>query len=142
MKYEISCGFILIHPKSKKILLLKHLNEFEWDLPKGHNEEGETFLETAFREAKEEVQINKSEISIIKDNFGNPVSQFFEYHSPVTGNIRRIYIFLGLTSKNPIISNEHCGFAWCSLEEGLEYLKFKETQKCIKNLYSQYILNE
>jgi len=141
MTYEISSGFVLINPNTNKILILKLSKKFEWDLPKGHQEVGETLIETAYREIWEEVQINKSQINILKNFENEPINSFFEYKSPISGNIRKIYLFLGLTSQDIILSNEHCGFAWCNLEESLEYLKFKDIQNCVKKLYSKYTFN-
>jgi len=139
MDYEISCGFVLINPNSGNILILKLSRDFEWDLPKGHQEKEETKIETAFREVNEETQIDKTQIKIIKNSQNKYINNYFEYQSPVSGNTRRIYLYLGTTTKNPIISNEHCGFAWCNLEETLKYLKFEDIQNCVEKLYSNYI---
>ena len=137
MEYEISCGFVLINSTSKKILVLKLSDEFEWDLPKGHHEEGETYLEAAFREVKEEVGISESEILTFKDDNGVPVGEFFDYISPVSGNTRRIYLFIGETDADICLSPEHCGFVWCTSAEGLKYLKYKNVQDCIKELFEK-----
>ncbi len=119
--------------------ILKLLKNLEWDLPKGHQEKDETLLETAFRELEEETKINKSQIQILKNNKNLALNYSYEYQSSRSTNIRKIYLFLALTTKNPIISNEHCGYAWCNLEESLSYLKFKEIKKCVEKLYSEYI---
>ena len=138
MVYEVSCGFVLINSNSGKILLLKNENEFEWGVPKGH-QENESELEAALREVCEETQIDVSKINIIKTLEGNPIKTYFDYKSPVSGNIRRIILFLGSTEENPIISQEHCGFAWCNLNEALIYLRFKDIQNSLKQLYSDYL---
>lgn len=63
---EISAGFILID-KATHMVLAGHPNgrpysrDFAYDLPKGHIEEGETPLEAAKRELKEETGIVLSE---------------------------------------------------------------------------------
>ena len=62
MKYEKSCGAIVVD--DEKVLLVKH-NAGHWDFPKGHVEEGETEIETAIREVKEETNID---IKIEKEN--------------------------------------------------------------------------
>lgn len=142
MNYEISSGFVLVNSNTKKILILKLSKEFEWDLPKGHQEKGETIIETAYREVEEEIGINKSQIQILKDNSNQIITDFYEYTSPVSQNIRQIHLFIGLINENPIISNEHCGFAWCNLEESLSYLKFKDVGNSVKKLYNNYILSE
>jgi len=139
MEFEISCGFVLINSKSKKILLLKLAKEFEWDLPRGHQDKGETNIQTALREVEEQTKISSSDISVIKAADGQPISKYYDYTSPVSGNARRIYLFIGETKKDPLPSDEHCGYSWCSLKEGLKYLRFDEIQKCVEELYGKYI---
>ena len=46
----------------KEFLLLRHPDR--WDLPKGHCENGETFMETALRETEEETGISADVISV------------------------------------------------------------------------------
>lgn len=60
MLNEKSCG-ALVYRKyhgNTEILLIKHLNSGHWSFPKGHVEEGETEVETAIREIKEETGID------------------------------------------------------------------------------------
>lgn len=61
MKQEKSCGCIVINDENK--ILLVHHNKGHWDFPKGHVESGETEIQTAIREVKEEtgidVQVNE-----------------------------------------------------------------------------------
>lgn len=56
MKYEKSCGCIVLNKKNE-ILLVLH-NAGHWGIPKGHVEEGETEKQTAIRETKEETNID------------------------------------------------------------------------------------
>lgn len=56
MKKEKSCGCIILN--DKKEILLVHQNAGHWGLPKGHIEEGETEVQTAIREVKEETNID------------------------------------------------------------------------------------
>ena len=58
MKKEKSCGVIVIN-KDKQILLVKH-QAGHYGFPKGHVESGETEIETAIRETKEETNIDVS----------------------------------------------------------------------------------
>ena len=53
LKKEKSCGCIIIN--NEKVLLVYEKNRNFWGFPKGHIEEGETEIETALREVKEEV---------------------------------------------------------------------------------------
>ena len=55
MKYEKSCGAVVI--KDKSVLLVKH-NLGHWGFPKGHIENNELEKETAVREVKEETNVD------------------------------------------------------------------------------------
>ena len=55
MKKEKSCGAIIIH--DGKVLVI-HQNNDVWCFPKGHVEEGESEVETAIREVKEETNLD------------------------------------------------------------------------------------
>ncbi|MGN0665213.1 MAG: bis(5'-nucleosyl)-tetraphosphatase [Huintestinicola sp.] len=59
MTYEKSCGAIVYrkYHGNTEILLIKHINSGHWSFPKGHVEQGETEIETAHREIKEETGI-------------------------------------------------------------------------------------
>jgi len=58
--HEKSCGAIVYRKfhGNTEILLIKHINSGHWSFPKGHVEEGETEIETARREVKEETSID------------------------------------------------------------------------------------
>lgn len=136
MKKEISCGFVL-YRKSPEILflLLKHPNQGEWDFPKGHQENSETYYETAKRELIEEVNLNTDkDMIIVKENM--QLKEFtYEYKAP-SGSLRKIILFVGLCNKNPVISSEHQGFAWFRFEEAKKLLKFPEVCSCLEEIYN------
>jgi 8-oxo-dGTP pyrophosphatase MutT (NUDIX family) len=60
MQYEKSCGAIVYrkYHGNLEVLLIKHINSGHWSFPKGHVEKGETEIETAMREIKEETSID------------------------------------------------------------------------------------
>lgn len=66
MKTEKSCGCIII--KDDKVLLIEAKDDkgkLFWSFPKGHQEIGETDIETAIRETKEETGLD---VKIINTN--------------------------------------------------------------------------
>ena len=135
MEKEISCGFVL-YQKSSEILflLLKHPNEEEWEFPKGHQENSETYYETAKRELNEEVSLNVDrDITVVKER-GQLKTFTYEYKAP-SGSLRKIVLFVGLCNKNPTISSEHKGFAWFKFKEARKLLKFPEVNKCLEEIY-------
>lgn len=70
MQHEKSCGAIVYRKShgNTEILLIKHINSGHWSFPKGHMETGETEVETAVREIKEETSIDV----MIDPRFGKP----------------------------------------------------------------------
>lgn len=60
MMLEKSCGALVFRRfhGNTELLLIKHANGGHWSFPKGHVEAGETEVETALREIKEETGID------------------------------------------------------------------------------------
>ena len=56
MRYEKSCGGVIII--NHQVLLIKNLRSAHWSFPKGHMERGETEIQTALREVKEETGLS------------------------------------------------------------------------------------
>ncbi len=137
MEKEISCGFVLYQRLSSGILflLLKHPNQGEGEFPKGHQENPETYYETAKRELTEEVNFNAdTDVVVAKEN-KQLKSFMYEYKAP-SGSLRKMVLFVGLCDKNPIISSEHRGFAWFKFEEAKKLLKFPEVCSCLEEIYN------
>lgn len=63
---DISCGLIITH--QNKILLGHVTHKNFWDIPKGHMEENETFLDCCLREVKEETNLD---LYSIRDKFND-----------------------------------------------------------------------
>lgn len=74
MNHEKSCGAIVYrkYHGNTEILLIKHINSGHWSFPKGHVESGETEVETALREIKEETGLDV----IIDPSFRETVSYY------------------------------------------------------------------
>ena len=74
MNYEKSCGAVVYRKfhGNTEILLIRHVKSGYWSFPKGHVEQGETEIETARREIKEETNIDV----LIDDGFRETVTFF------------------------------------------------------------------
>ena len=74
MLHEKSCGAIVYRRfhGNIEILLIKHINSGHWSFPKGHVEQGETEIETALREIKEETGLDV----LIDPSFRETVTYF------------------------------------------------------------------
>ncbi|MBP3242828.1 MAG: NUDIX domain-containing protein [Ruminococcus sp.] len=87
MLHEKSCGAIVYrkYHGNTEILLIKHINSGHWSFPKGHVESGETEVETARREIKEETNIDV----IIDPTFRETVT-----YSPKKDTMKVVVYFL------------------------------------------------
>ena len=87
MHYEKSCGAVVYRKShgNTEILLIKHINSGHWSFPKGHMESGETELETAHREIKEETGVEV----IIDPTFRETVN-----YSPKKDTLKVVVYFL------------------------------------------------
>ena len=108
-----AAGFLLMTRSfnSLEFLLMRHPNR--WDLPKGHCDSGESFLETAIRETWEETGIAASEIEVDK-NF--KFDLFYQVQYSEFGNQpfeKQVRYFLGFLKKKPDLQlTEHESAVW------------------------------
>ena len=94
MRKEKSCGVIVYKYMENDlyILLIKH-NVGHWSYPKGHVEDGETEIETALRETKEETNIdvmidsNFRVVTTYKTNYNTIKDVVYFAGSPVNFDI-------------------------------------------------------
>jgi 8-oxo-dGTP pyrophosphatase MutT (NUDIX family) len=107
-----SCGFLVVRGDPiDSFLLLVHPTRY--DLPKGHMEPGESELECALRELKEETGIAAHEIDIdpafrFSTSYEVPLKRHPHLRCPKT-----TVIFLArLRADAAIRATEHVGFQW------------------------------
>lgn len=99
MLHEKSCGGIVYRKfhGNTEILLVKHINSGHWSFPKGHVERGETEVQTASREIKEETGIDV----IIDASFRETVS-----YSPKKGTHKVVVYFLARAKNTDYVPQE------------------------------------
>lgn len=112
MKQEKSCGCIVMNEKNE--ILLVHHNAGHWGLPKGHMEEGETEVDTAIREVKEETNIDVE----VNEKF-----RYTQMYSPKEDVMKEVVFFL---AKN-ISNNQEPQFKEVSEVKWFEFDKAIET---------------
>ena len=106
-----SCGVLIVRGEPiREFLLMRHADR--WDLPKGHVDPGETEMQCALRELREETGIAATDVELV-DGFR------FESHYPVrakkSGQVynKTLVIFLArLVRDVPIEVTEHIGYEW------------------------------
>lgn len=125
LKKEKSCGCIIIN--NGKVLLVYEKNRNFWGFPKGHMEEGETEIETALREVKEEVGL-EVEIDLEKRYTLNYI---------IRDEIDKTAILFVAKTKNKEIvmqESEIENAKWCNFEEALDTLTFENWKEMFKKV--------
>jgi len=106
-----ACGVLVIREEPERsFLLMKHAKR--WDLPKGHLDEGETDLECALRELREETGIKAKEIELLE---GFQWITHYEVNSKRFGERchKTVVIYLARLLKPVKIKvTEHPGYEW------------------------------
>ncbi|MCX8154710.1 MAG: NUDIX domain-containing protein [Candidatus Micrarchaeota archaeon] len=127
----ISAGIILM--KQNKILVLRN-RKGHLDFPKGHIEEGESIIEAALREFREETGLDTEKIEIIEN-----LKYTLEYPVIEKGEIqrKRVYLFLAIYRGDDDIklSKEHVNYYWLELDEKIEEkFKYREHKELIRKV--------
>ncbi len=107
-----SCGVLLYRKDPKpSFLLMRHAHR--WDLPKGHVDAGETFMECALRELEEETGIQKDQIELDSDFlFSHQYVVNYKRHGNVPKQKELIIYLAELIQPVEIQTTEHLGFEW------------------------------
>lgn len=139
MKKDFAFGVIVFYEENGKIyfLVLQQV-QGHWSFPKGHAEEGESKLETAIRELKEETGIDKVEL------ISNEVMITDDYTIKKEGKEdihKTVEFFIGDTSEKNILMQEDEIFdhKWITIDDS-EILTY-ESSKRILNKANQLVRN-
>jgi len=116
MKAVKSCGVMVFRREPEMQFLLLRLPRWV-DLPKGHIEAGETELECALRELREETGIE--EIDLV-DGFRFPAIYYPKYNRNGGETVEKTVVyFLGFVEGDPPITlTEHVGYEWAKWPPG------------------------
>ena len=129
IQYIKSCGFVAYKQIENRnyYLIIKSLNG-DVGFPKGHMEIGESELQTAVRELKEETGV---EVEIISD-----FRYQIEYTLPnVPGAIKQSVYFLGKCTSDNIVCQESevAEARFVAYEYAIKLLTFEETKNILRN---------
>lgn len=127
MLHEKSCGGIVYrkYHGNTEILLIKHINSGHWSFPKGHVEEGETEVQTAVREIKEETGI---------DVMIDPTFRELVTYSPKKDSQKVVVYFIAKAKNVGIVpqENEIADAKWVEISRAGELLSY-DNDRCIVN---------
>lgn len=126
MKFEKSCGCITFNEKNEVLLI--HSVNGHWGMPKGHMEPGETELETAIREVKEETNID---VVILDEN-----KKYTETYSPFAGVMKEVVYFLARNKNNTAQPQlgEIIETKWIPLEQAIPIISYESSKEIMKQV--------
>jgi tRNA nucleotidyltransferase (CCA-adding enzyme) len=134
LRFEKSAGLILFRREknSWKYLLLE--NKGLWGFPKGRVEKGESELEAALRECREETGIKK--LKVIP---GFRESEDYFYRDVYDGSNelvkKRVVYFLAETSERKVkISFEHQNYKWAGFKEVETFFGSRSTKRVVERV--------
>lgn len=130
---EKSCGAMVYRNYDNRIqlLVIRHKQGGHWSFPKGHVEEGETEIQTALREVKEETGLS---IQILP-SFRQQVN-----YSPRPGVSKDVVYFLGYAKDSRTVRQEEeiSELRWIDFERSNEYLTY-ENDRILLSSARQYM---
>lgn len=111
----------------------------KWEFPKGHIEAGETPLDAALREVKEETGLKTLEVL---PNFQQKVSYMFIKEGKT---IRKDVIYFIMKTGEDVVkvNDEHLGYMWLDYERAINTLSHKNSKSVLRaadkwiNLYER-----
>ena len=124
IKEEKSCGLIIIN--ENKVLLVKQ-TEGHWGFPKGHVEQGETEVQTAIREVKEETNID---VEVKEDK------RYEEEYYPEENIKKQVVYFLAKNITTNIMpqQSEIQEIKWVPLNEAENVITYENSKNIIRKV--------
>ena len=137
IKKHVSAGGLLLDKDgTHAYLIYKEIRE-QWQLPKGHQEDGESFGETALREIYEETGYKN--IQLVRDTKTQIEYDFELEREPEYSHHKIVYFFLAKLSndyreEDTQEEGEGLGGDWISLENIVETLSHEEEKNAAEEL--------
>ena len=138
---EVSCGGVPVYfntnNKPEFLLVLHNTPHKYWAFPKGRQNEGETYKETAIREISEETG-NKN-FKIIKRLISDSI--YFPKRGTRTIVKKVVFFLVKFQTPDVKLSSEHINWKWVSFEKALSLLTIDDYIRVLKES-NDVIMNE
>ena len=126
-----SAGGVVVNKKGE-VLVVSQMGT-SWSLPKGHQEEGETLLETARREIYEETGV--SDLELVKE-LGN-IERYKGGDDTSEWKIITIFLFKTGTEKLQPIDPKHPEARWVAKKEAESLLTYQKDRDFFSRIASE-----
>ncbi|MGC8676172.1 MAG: uracil-DNA glycosylase family protein [Candidatus Micrarchaeia archaeon] len=134
LRFEYSAGAFVYTIENGKLLFLVLKREKDHDIPKGHIEKGESAIEAAKREVKEETGLEPEFLPY----FSLTTKYFFYDGKTKVLKTVKFFIAKSVTSK-VTISSEHTGYSWLSYDEAMKTVEYKDLKEALPEV-KDYIM--
>ena len=136
MTHHISCGGILLNQNATKVCLIYKKDRDEWLIPKGHWEEGESYVQTAVREVEEETGVRN--VSVIDPERYQTIDYTFE-DSEGGENLKTVYFYLLQAEGDELTrtqeqQDEGLSAEWVEIDRVVEILTHEDEKDVFRNL--------
>lgn len=127
LNYDIvACGGVVVyqHESETLYLVLKHSSgKKHWALPKGHLENGESYLDCAVREIVEETGIDRDKLHFVAKLKAKSVYKKKRKFRKDKLKIVHLFLFKSMTTA-VTLSKEHTNFKWLPIHKIKKKLTF------------------
>ena len=129
---EKSCGAVVYKKESDVLFLVLQHKKGHYSFPKGHVEDGETEVETAVREIKEETNLDVE----IDEDF-----RFISSYYPKFNVLKDVVFFVGEAKSFDIVVQEKeiSNANWYSYEDAINLITYDRDKELLKEAY-KYLL--
>ena len=127
LKKEKACGCVII--EKNKVLLIQQ-TEGHWGFPKGHVEVGETEIETALREVKEETNLD------VKINENKKYT--IEYITD-KGTLKQVIFFIAkkISGNEKYQESEIKSMKWMTFEDAIKTITYDNTRELFSKILKE-----
>jgi 8-oxo-dGTP pyrophosphatase MutT (NUDIX family) len=138
---EVSCGGVPVYfnanNKPEFLLVLHNTPHKYWAFPKGRQNEGETYKQTAIREISEET--GNTNFKIIKRLISDSI--YFPKRGTKTIVKKVVFFLVKFQTREIKLSSEHVNWTWATFEKALSLLTFDDYKRVLMES-NELILNE